>query len=380
MAMSLPFLRLLRLLICFPSLAAPLWSLEEEETLLAEFSVLQTSSQLNSHPRFDHHVWDAFSPCVSFSCPGIERGQWHQMAWGQVLPSLLENGVCKECVYNACEKPRMFQLVRAPANAFSSLGFVAVGLFALSVTCLDLLHTDAPYGRHGPVILHGILFGTVLVAEGGASFAYHASLTLQMNILDWRTMLVSFAAQGFGLVIASQTLLRRPVSSWLFAILFLAYSFVLLLSLGLSCGCFCSIDEACNSPVWPMVWLATGLFCLSAPLSVEWSAWQCMQELQDSSQLRIVAAARRRFRYLMWSAVALWLVGYSCKLLDDYQIMCRPSSLFQFVALMHLVMAAAMLLSFLATRTCSKLLVVRLEADPIKCQASAQPTRGGLRG
>ena len=359
---------------------------------------MQTSSQLkylspvesphfesrspSKYPRFDHHVWDAFSPCVSFSCPGIDKGQWRQKAWGQVLPSLLENGVSKECVYNACEKPRMFQLVRAPANAFSSLGFVAVGLFALFVTILDLLHADAPppYGRQGPVILHGLLFGTVLVAEGSASFAYHASLTLQMNVLDWRTMLVSFAAQGFGLVIASQTLLRHPVSSWLFAILFIAYSLILLLSLSLSCGCFCSIDEACDSLVWPMVWLATGLFCLSAPLSVEWSAWQCMQELQDSSQLRIVAATRRRFRYLMGSAVALWLGGYSCKLLDDYQIMCRPSSLFQFVALMHLVMATAMLLSFLATRTCSKLLVVCLEADPFKGQASAQPTRGGLGG
>ncbi|CAE7251417.1 unnamed protein product [Symbiodinium sp. CCMP2456] len=184
MALAEPFLRLLRLLICFPSLAAPLWSLEEEETLLAEFSVVQTSSQLihlspvesphfearsRWHPRFDHHFWDAFSPCVSFSCPGIDRGHWRLMSWGQVLPSLLENGVCRDCIYNACEKPRMFQLVPAPANAFSSLGFVAVGLFALVVAFLDL---HGPQWRQGPVIRHGILFGTVLVAEGVASFAY----------------------------------------------------------------------------------------------------------------------------------------------------------------------------------------------------------------
>ena len=338
----------------------------QEETHLAEFSLLQqgaaayhTASSRRFeerglwYPSFDHHIWDAFSPCISFSCPGMDEEHWQQMTWGQTLPSLLENGGSKECVYNACEKPRLFQRVRAPANAFSSLGFIAVGLFALLVTCVDLLHARR---KQGPVLLHAILFGGVLVAEGTASFAYHASLTLQMNLIDWRTMLASFASQGFGLVIASQTLAHQPLKGWLWAILFLAYTLSLLLSLSLSCGCFCSIEKACHSHVfWPMVCLATVLFCLSAPLSVEWSAWETLQTFQDSPNLSTVAAARRRMRFFMWSSVALWLVGTAFKVLDDHKIMCWPSSLFQFVGLMHLVLAAAMLLSFLAVRTSSEL-------------------------
>ena len=338
----------------------------EDETFAAEFSLLQQSTQLKYlaaeslhledgglwNPSFDHHVWDALSPCVSFSCPGLDEEHWQQTTWGQVLPSLLANGVGKGCVYNACEKPRMFQLVRAPANAFSSLGFVAVGLFALFVTSVDLLYSPR---KQGPVILHAILFAAVLVAEGVASFAYHASLTLQMNKLDWRTMLASFASQGFGLMIASTILDRHPVRGWLWAILFLTYTLILLLSLSLACGCFCSIDEMCHSRAWPMLSLATGFFCLSAPLSVEWSTWHCLQLLRDSPKLIVAAAARRRVRYLMWSSVALWLVGYTFKVLDDHQIMCRPLSSFQFVGMMHLAMATAMLLSFLAARTCSEL-------------------------
>ncbi|CAE7451676.1 unnamed protein product [Symbiodinium natans] len=346
-------------LFSLPALAATRWSLEEEQSLLAGLSFVQCShlQQRGAAPpaKFGYELWDALSPCMSCRCSGTEHGQ--QLTWSQVL---LQSPERPECVYNACERPRMFQLVRAPANAFSSLGFLAVGLFILSMAISDLL--KATTGKDGPIpgpmIFHALVFGAAVVAEGLASFAYHASLTRQMNILDWRTMIASFAGQGFGMVVAGHALARQPVRGWIWATLYLACTLSLLLSLCFNCGCFCSLEDACHSPAaWSITLLASGLLCFSALAFVELTTWHCLQELRNGLELSIAARlARRRIRYFMWSSVAMWLVGYTFKVLDDHQVMCRPSSLFQLVGLMHVLTAAAMLLNFLATRTCVELL------------------------
>ena len=225
--------------------------------------------------------------------------------------------------------------VGAPANAYSSLAFAFVGALVLAAAAL---------GWPPALRFHMVHYAVVLLAEGAGSFAYHASLTQEMNAVDIRTMFSSLAGQGVGLFLASSLLLKRPVQAWAWSLSYLGFDVVLFGPLFFSCGCFCSLR--CEAG-WMPLYVFIGALCFTAPVALEVSTHFHIP-LPEKGETKDFG----RFRWLMWTSVALWPLSGLFKLLDDWKVWCNPSSAFQFVAMMHITMAVAMLLNVLSWMRC----------------------------
>lgn len=279
--------------------------------------------------------WDRLLPCRSCYCEELdESNTFHARTWGQLL-----RAGHVQCHYNACEKPRMFQSVRAPANAHSSLAFAFVGVLVLSA---------ASSGWPPALRFHMVHYGLVLLAEGAGSFGYHASLTQEMNMIDIRTMMSSLAGQGVGLFLVRSLLLKRPVKAWTWSLSYLVFNVVLFGALFLSCGCVCSLRTSCETS-WMPLYVLIGALCFTAPVALEVSIHFHIlsPEMKGDASKNF-----SRLRWFMWTSVALWPISGLFKVLDDWKVWCNPSSAFQFVAMMHLTMAIAMLLNVLSWTRC----------------------------
>ena len=277
--------------------------------------------------------WSQLLPCSSCYCEELGHSNtFHARTWGELL-----RAGHVQCHYNACEKPRMFESVRAPANAYSSLAFAFVGMLVLSAS---------NSGWPPALRFHMVHYGLVLLAEGAASFAYHASLTQEMNTIDFRTMCLCCAGQGVGLFLARSLLLKRPVQAWTWSLSYLGFSIVLFGPLFFSCGCFCSLHISCATS-WTPLYVLIGALCFSAPVALEVST-----HFHIPSPEKGETKDFSRFRWFMWTSVALWPLAGLFKLLDDWKVWCNPSSAFQFVAMMHITMSIAMLLNVLSWTRC----------------------------
>eukprot|EP00961_Rhodomonas_salina_P139901 1882695-Rhodomonas_salina.1 len=90
--------------------------------------------------------------------------------------------------YEACERVRFHQFVRAPCNAFSSLAYLSAPAFQLATN--EYLWSGETSGLRGLAAGFGLVSICLGTAIAHASFLYHASATVEMNRLDVRCMIL----------------------------------------------------------------------------------------------------------------------------------------------------------------------------------------------
>ncbi|MDN5795362.1 MAG: ceramidase [Intrasporangium sp.] len=184
-----------------------------------------------------------------------------------------------------------------PVNAWSSLAFVAAGVVVF-------LPTGKP--AHRERVLR-MLLGATLVAVGGASFAFHATLTRVTEFLDTWTM------AGLAIVILGGAVARRGFARPRLAVL-----------LGLA------LQAILLRVLW--TWPATRRVVFGVILAVAVAL--------ELSRTRIPVAAFQPQRWL-WLALGLLTAAYAIWLLDVMGTWCDPTSLLQGHAVWHVVGAGA---------------------------------------
>lgn len=195
-----------------------------------------------------------------------------------------------------CEAPRD-ALVRQPANAWSNLGIVALGLAILWAARRE------PDGRHAAT------YGALVAFLGAGSFFFHASLTWAGEGID---VLGMYLVVGYLALIGLKRAgrLPGPFPAW-FAGLAAVSSAVLLSETG----------HALRQPLFG------GL--LAGLLAVE-----CLP------------SDRRPDRRWLAGALGLFLVAFTLWTLDRRRILCAPESWLQGHAVWHLLCAGALGLLF----------------------------------
>lgn len=184
-----------------------------------------------------------------------------------------------------------------PVNAWSSLAFVVVG-------GVVLLPTGQPARRERML---RILLGAALVAVGGASFGFHATLTRVGEFLDTWTMAV------LATVVLGGALVRRGF-------------------------------------LRPQLVVVVGLVLLTILLRVLWS-WPETRRVVfglllalgialEISRTRTPIAAFQPQRWL-WGGLGLLTAAYVIWVVDALGIWCQPASLLQGHAVWHVVGAGA---------------------------------------
>ena len=264
-----------------------------KEYLLANRTSLKEASQ-------GSRLWSAMLPCRSCYCDGLED---MKVSWGELLQGVASDD--PSCHYNACEQPRIFDAIRAPANALSNLGFVAAGLIVLAMKETERWRSCRSWR------LHTVLLGMVILAEGLASFGYHASLTTELNVIDVRTMYLSFVGQSFGIFLARSLLLQQPIQAWVWVLSYLGITLTLLLSLLLPCGCFCSLSKQCSRSFWTAGWIVAGCLFFLAPISLEMSLRSPAFKVASSSDLL-------HARKLQCASMVFWIFAGLFMLVDTW--------------------------------------------------------------
>jgi dihydroceramidase len=199
-----------------------------------------------------------------------------------------------------CELPRAGQLVLQPANALSSLGFVAVGGW--------IMLGAAQYRWSALGILAGLWLGFVAITIGIGSLFLHASLTLWGQFADVT-----------GMYLLGAFILARAVARWQRLAAGPAVALYLLVCAALVAALW----------LWPEArrWLFALLLLVA--LVVEW---------------RFARPWRPGARpELLLLGLGLNLMAFAIWILDQTRIVCTPDSLWQGHAIWHLLGAAAVL-------------------------------------
>ncbi|WP_347351541.1 ceramidase domain-containing protein [Intrasporangium sp.] len=184
-----------------------------------------------------------------------------------------------------------------PVNAWSSLAFVVAA-------AVVLLPTGAP--AHRERVLR-ILLGIALVAVGGASFGFHATLTRVTEFLD------TWMMAGLAIVVLGGAAVRRGFMRPRVAVLLGLVLFAMLLRI-----------------LW--TWPATRRVVFGVLLAVAVAL--------ELARTRTPIAAFQPQRWL-WGALGLLTAAYVIWLLDVMRIWCDPASLLQGHAVWHVVGAGA---------------------------------------
>ncbi len=184
-----------------------------------------------------------------------------------------------------------------PVNAWSSLAFVAAGVVVV-------LPTGQPTHRERML---RILLGAALVAVGGASFGFHATLTRIGEFLDtWTMAAVATVILGGALVRRG---FMRPRVAVLLGLALLAMLLRILWT-------------------WPETRRVVFGVLLAAAVGIE------------IARTRIPVAAFQPQRWL-WIALGLLTAAYVIWLLDVMGTWCSPHSLLQGHAIWHVLGAGA---------------------------------------
>jgi hypothetical protein len=88
--------------------------------------------------------------------------------------------------FHFCEANRMDEAIRQPSNTWSNLGYLLVGLFALTLAAHDYKNKDRRASGHFLVMypFFSVLYGLSCLYLFIGSFMYHASLTLFFQKFD----------------------------------------------------------------------------------------------------------------------------------------------------------------------------------------------------
>ena len=198
-----------------------------------------------------------------------------------------------------CELPRTGELVLQPANSWSSLGFVAVGVWIL------LARTNARETAFSGWPALWFAFTAIVIGVG--SFLLHATLTLWGQFAD---VLGMYLLSGFMLVYALQRWRNLPH--------------------GLAVGLYVAVCAVLIGFLWIMPETRRWLFALVLLIAIP---------------LELALARPKRpgveVRWFVYGLIAN-TVAFAIWILDNTGTLCAPDSLLQGHAIWHALGAAAL--------------------------------------
>lgn len=233
---------------------------------------------------------------------------WVNYSWAGWQPA--------SCMPNRCFCEALHDgFVRQPANAFSNLAFVLVGLLLIAIARDDWTR-GVKDNRMQTERSYPIIFGIAMIVIGVGSFFYHASMTF---VSQWFDLMGMYLFTTFALVYTYARL--RPIRSPMFLLAYAVMNVML--------GYLLIVN--------PEVRRQTFAAVVYAIIALE-------------VLVLLVERPKIKMRYF-FSALITFAVGYAIWIPDEANLNCNPSSLIQGHAVWHLLAAVAAFLLFLYYRS-----------------------------
>ncbi|HWB62653.1 MAG TPA: ceramidase domain-containing protein [Chitinophagales bacterium] len=228
--------------------------------------------------------------------------------------------------FHFCEANRMGQLIRQPANTWSNLGYLLVGLFALTLGIQDYKRSERKASdnflvRHP---LFSILFGVSALYLFTGSFLYHASLTRFFQKLD-QAGLYSMVVMVLTFNLYKIFPLVRIKGKWKSS-----HAFMVALAMGLNVFLFIKLGAININLLFPtliVIIMLTSLYYL------------------------LFVNREHYFTNYLWAALATMVLAGVIWILDRTNMVCSPTSIFQGHAAWHLLTAASILFIYMYYRS-----------------------------
>ena len=242
-----------------------------------------------------------------------------QDIWGR-FPAAVGNA------FQFCESNRMADLIRQPANTWSNLIYLLVGLFIFSVGIHDYKNKER---KERPNFLVKYPLFTIMYAFACfylfvGSFLFHASLTRYHQILDQSAMLVlTNVLLGFILYNIFPTYFVKGIEKS-------THAFMMLLIVVLNYFVFLSVNIININVVFPIILLVIigiGVYKYKKVKSISYY-----------------------IKYMLISLLFM-LIATSIWILDRSHILCNPTSYMQGHAVWHVLNGVSILLAYLYFRT-----------------------------
>ena len=228
--------------------------------------------------------------------------------------------------FHFCESNRMEQLIRQPSNTWSNLGYLLVGLFALTLGVQDFKQTGRKQSDNFLVRypIFSILFGVSSLYLFMGSFLYHASLTSYFQKLD-QTGLYSVIVMILSFNLYKIFPLIRIKGEWKSS-----HAMMVAFAMGLNYLIFTrlwKIDINILFPTLILIIFITSVYYL------------------------LFINREHYFTNYLWAALFILVLAGIIWILDRTNVVCSPDSMLQGHALWHLLTAASILFIYLYYRS-----------------------------
>jgi hypothetical protein len=228
--------------------------------------------------------------------------------------------------FHFCESNRMDQLIRQPSNTWSNLGYLVVGLFALTLGVQDFKKTGRKQSDNFLVRypIFSIMFGLSAIYLFVGSFLYHASLTSYFQKLD-QTGLYSVVVVFITFNLYKIFPLIRVKEEWRSS-----HALMVAIAVGLNYLIFVKLWAININVLFPTLVLLVFLTSIYYMLFVNRDHY---------------------FTNYLWAAYSILLLAGIIWILDRTNMVCSPDSIFQGHALWHLLTAASIFFIYLYYRS-----------------------------
>jgi hypothetical protein len=228
--------------------------------------------------------------------------------------------------FHFCEMNRMNELIRQPSNTWSNLGYLLVGLFALTLAIQDMKKPDRRQSDNFLVRypLFSFMFGLSTIYMFIGSFLFHASLTRFFQKLD-QTGLYSIVVMVLAFNLYKIFPLIRFKGNW-----------------RSSHGLMVAMAIAFNYLIFTRLWLIN--------INVLFPTMVLVVFLTSLYYMLFVNREHYFTNYL-WAATIILLLAGIIWILDRTSVVCSPESIFQGHALWHLLTATTILFVYMYYRS-----------------------------
>jgi len=228
--------------------------------------------------------------------------------------------------FHFCEMNRMDELIRQPSNTWSNLGFLAVGLFTLTLGIHDLKYAERKKSDNFLVRypIFSIMFGASAIYLFIGSFFYHASLTEFFQKLD-QTGMCSLAVMVLVFNLYKIFPVLRIKGTYKSS-----HGLMIAIGVGINYFIYATLYKININLLFPL--LITVVFLTS-----------CYYLLFISKE--------HYFTNYMWAAFSILMLSAAIWILDRTSVVCNPTSIFQGHALWHLLNSASILFIYLYYRS-----------------------------